>query len=395
MKYDIAVIGAGPAGLMAAQAAGVSGKRVCVLERNREAGRKICATGNGRCNILNEKAPHAPELKKALEDLGILCAAEEDGRLYPRCREASFAARALVRADSHRADMLCGLRVTSVQKTEPGFVIESVRDENGSPCETICADRLIIACGGKAAIHMGCTGDGYRWASAWGHTVIRPIPALVGLCVQDDISSLAGTRLSCRVSMVCDGEEKGSRSGEVQFGKDYISGICVMDLSRFYRLSGGSRFSLHADCFPEYTKEQLQSLLERRLRDLGDPGSRGAVTAGGEPSRSEKYISPLEGLVPAKLCAYAEGRASAEGVSLWELMKDLSFTVCGTRGWKEAQVTSGGVSLSEICGDTFESRMVPGLYFAGEILDYDGPCGGYNLSNAWRTAVKCAGALCD
>ena len=385
-EYDVLIIGAGASGLAAAAAALEKGAKVAVLERNDEPARKIRATGNGRCNYSNVDAPKSAEVVGRLRQLAGIEPAVEEGRIYPRSFEASTVAEALAAACSG-ADLILNARAVSAQKDGDVF---TVKTEDG---RVFVSRALILACGGKAGIQYGCTGDGYKLAESFGHSVEKPIPALDAMVCPEDLEALHGVRAQARASLNmesgigCGSEfcsiyaSKGpegrseyqppafpvSEQGEVQFTRNGISGIPVMDLSRYLRLMPGTVYTLSLDFFPELSDEELDRLLDERERRFG---------------------SGLKGLLPEKLAEYIE----EPGKGRWA--KDLCFIITGTRGWKNAQVTCGGVPLSEVDPDSFESALCKGLYITGELLDYDGPCGGYNLNWAFRSGLaagNCAG----
>jgi len=361
--FDCLVIGSGPSGLTAAARVAAAGRSVALLERNSELSKKIYATGNGRCNFANLNAPNAKEVIDYARTIGIV-PFEEEGRLYPRNREARSVANALIAAAKNAgAELVTNFFVTSVQKNEQGFVVES---ESG---EVLTSDTLVVATGGKAGISFGCYGDGYKWAESLGIALKKPIPALTGVKPEEDIALLHGTRVNARVSLSLDGEEIGSDTGEVQFAKEYISGICVMNLSRLVRLSDERKYILHIDMYPEYTKEELIDLFKSQIGKVG---------------------CAMEGLVPEKIHDYLHTRIKKDEhnpVNMAALSKDLRFNIIGTDGWKNAQVTSGGILLEEL-DDNYQSKKVKGLFFAGEVVDYDGPCGGYNICYAIYSGLK-------
>ncbi len=381
--YDVLIIGAGASGLAAAAAALERGLKTAILERNDAPGRKIRATGNGRCNYSNVDAPKSAEVVSRLSQLAGIEPAEEEGRIYPRSFEAATVAEALADAVSG-ADLILNARAVSAEKNGGLF---TVKTEDG---RDFVSRALILACGGKAGIQYGCYGDGYKLAKAFGHSVERPIPALDAMVCAEDIEALHGVRalakatLSMESGISCGGEfcsiyaagnagadsrERPelpvSEEGEVQFTRNGISGICVMDLSRYLRLHAGTVYTLSLDLFPEKTAEELEKLLEERKRRVG---------------------TGLKGLVPEKLAEYIEEPYKGRSA------KDLRFIITGTRGWKTAQVTRGGVPLSEVGSETFESVLCKGLYITGELLDYDGPCGGFNLNWAFRTGLAAGSA---
>jgi len=364
-NYKLIVIGAGPSGLLCAYKAAKSGINTLILERNNEAAKKIYATGNGHCNYLNKNALDANLLEKELKEIGIEAVEEEDGRLYPRSKEASFVAECLISAAVNAsASLLCDCHITDVQKKDQGFMVIS---KDG---RKFCCEKLCIATGGKAGIQFGCYGEGYRWAQYLGHSLVKPVPALVAMECEENIEKLHGVRTKLKATVLKNNEEIAFDSGEVQFTKDSISGICVMNLSRYIRLEENTKYVLSLDLFPELSVDELKNILV---------------------GRSSKFDNPLKGLVPDKLAEYIAERTTDIATEC----KNLHFSVMGTKGWAQAQVSSGGVPLTEINQNTMESTIVPGLYFIGELLDYDGPCGGYNLSFAFRSALLAGNAICQ
>lgn len=393
MAYDLGIIGASAAGLAAAIAAADKNpsRSIIVLERNVIPGRKINATGNGRCNYLNSNACASsyysgsdPDAFKALvgnvfkihpvsglktwfEGIGILPAYEEDGRMYPRSFQAKSVTDALVKACERRnVEIILNYSASYVNIKDGAFQVVS---DTGVCYEF---ENLILACGGKAGIQYGCFGDGYRFAKAFGHSIVKPIPALTQLTV-DGIESLFGVRAKARIGLfeVCSGEEKllASDRGEVQFTKDSLSGICTFNVSRFLRVSPDTRYIAKLDLFEEFSVDELSALFEKRYQEFG----------------FEKDV--LSGLLPDKLVDYILDNSSCQIDGLAEYCKALPFEISGSKSFKDAQVTSGGIPLCEVNPKTLESLKTPGLYFAGEILDVDAPCGGYNLSFAFASGL--------
>ena len=362
-KTDVLIIGAGASGLAAAAAAADKGAEVCVLERNIQPAKKIYATGNGRCNYTNTNAAHSKEVLEFMKDEVGIEPAEENGRIYPSSFEASSVAEALVSAAERRgAEIITDARAVAVQKNAQRFVVKC---EDG---REFSAAKLILATGGKAGIQYGCTGDGYKLAESLGHSVVKPVPALDGLCCKESTEDIHGVRIRGDVALKgsADGiryETISKSSGEVQFTKNGISGICVMDLSRNIRYENYAKFRLELDLFPGQAEPHLASLLEERER---------------------LFKKALSWLIPEKLKDHIVKRlnGSTDPKVIASFVKALPFEITGTRGWKTAQVTSGGVPLGEVHEDSFESKLAPGLYITGELLDFDGPCGGYNLDHA-------------
>lgn len=368
-QYDVIVIGSGPAGLSCSITLARDGKSVVLLERNDKFAKKIYATGNGRCNFLNTKAENANKVLEFCSSCGIVPIEEEDGRLYPRNKEAASVANCLLAsAKAAGVFLVSDFEVVSVQKNEQGFVVKSKLGEEYS------SSSVVIATGGKAGIQFGCYGDGYKWASDFGHQVKKPIPALCGVEVEEDLGVLAGVRVSAKASIFCDNKLLAKDLGEVQFTKAAISGICVMNLARCIRKTEGTEFKLVLDMYPEYSEEELLKLFM---------------------NQKEKVGCAMEGLVPEGMHNYLHTRISKDEHSpktMAALSKNLSFTVTGTKGWKDAQVTCGGVEFKEL-DENYQSKLQNGLYFAGEILDYDGPCGGYNIGFAIASGMKVGKAI--
>ena len=406
--YDVAILGAGASGLMAAIAAAKTCPTltIAMLEKNEIPGRKLYVTGNGRCNVLNRTATSADyrsaegdaagftapalsscgpqRLRVLFEELGLDTAEEEEGRLYPRSFQAASVVSALERGASG-ADLFCGFDARAAEKMPDGLFCISAGDGR-----TVTAKRLILTSGGKAGIQYGCEGRGLKIAESLGHRTVRPIPALTGfLCAETDLlQQLAGVRArgTVRLLSVPEGDPVENAAilaedtGEIQFNKDGISGICAMNVSGRMRYREGEKFLLELDLMPEYSLEELARKLEERKETFGE------------------YF--LDALLPAKLAAglaqIAEDRnLSAEGLA--GLLKAFRLTPTASRGWKDAHTTSGGVALEGVTKETMASGLVPGLYFAGEILDVDGPCGGYSLTwafaSGWTAGENAAKSL--
>ncbi len=393
---EIVVIGGGASGLMASIAAARQGAKVTLLEKNKQTGRKLLATGNGRCNFTNrnqelshyrsrnpelaEQILHAFPMEETVsffEELGILVK-DRSGCLYPGSGQAESVAKILwLEAQRLRVKIACDTEALSVEKKENRFLIRT----KGWVYE---ADAVILACGSRTAPKTGSTGDGYRFAEALGHRIIAPLPALTGLYASEkDCERLAGVRTEAKVSLLIEGNIFMEEEGEVQFASYGLSGIPVFQLSRYVSraLEDGKTCEIRLDILPSYTQEQIEEALRKKQRHTG--------------KRTGTDI--LLGMFPEKLSRIFLERA---GISLkkkgqdWEekdyqrlsgQIKGLSFTITRCRGYEQAQVCTGGVPLTELKGITMESALVFGLYFAGELLDVDGACGGYNLQWAWTS----------
>jgi predicted Rossmann fold flavoprotein len=415
---DIIIIGAGAAGLMAAVAAktNCSFCDVLVLEKNLFAGKKIYATGNGKSNFLNRDAKPTDYfsrekgetlldllqtvfaevpvslLEEEFKRMGIVAYLEEDGRLYPRSLQAKSVVEALLEElRSKNVSMVFGATVKSCCKEDDCFKLVT---QDG---KEYFSRNVILTTGGKAGCQYGSEGDGYKLATALTHRIVKPIPALTQIVTQENMENIFGVRVKSALYLWrTQGKEKtlvAKDAGEVQFTKEGISGICTFNISRFLELEEDVSYKIVVDPFQDYTEEQLAELFTQRRQNLAD----------------RAVGSILFGLVPNKLCdeilkrtdvSRFEKVENISNVKLQELAKNckkITFTALKTKSWKDAQVTAGGVVLSEIKGDTLESKLKEGLFFAGEILDVDGPCGGFNLGWAFASgyvAGKSAAEKC-
>lgn len=394
----ILVIGGGASGLMAAVTAARQGAKVTLIEKNKQPGKKLLATGNGRCNFTNRRQElscyHSGEPERVrevlrafpaeaavafFEELGILVK-DRNGYLYPNSGQASSMVEVLKLEVQRLSRLIKEAYHTEVLAVEKQKGLFKAHTEGW----TYEGDALILACGSEAGPKTGSTGDGYRFAKSLGHQVIRPLPALTGLYVSEsDRGTLAGVRTEAKVTLLVDGQVCAEEEGEVQFASYGLSGIPVFQVSRHVSRAREEGRDCEAvlDVCPEYSAEELEEILLKR----------GAVTG------ERRGTDVLLGMFPEKLSQVLLTRA---GISLkkprreWkkeecrklaEQIKQLSFHVFGCRGYEQAQVCTGGVPLSELKGISMESAIVPGLYFAGELLDVDGACGGYNLQWAWSS----------
>ena len=412
--YDVAIIGGGASGLAAAiELKSLSPElSVVIIEKNDSLGRKIRATGNGRCNITNKNANGYIEIMKWFMRIGLMTRSCESDLVYPYSESAADVVDLLTEGDgpggyfftkgdgpesgcskNSPVDTWCNSSVTGITFDDT-FEITVIRESNrgdrkavsGKLQETVRADKVILATGGKAGPEFGTTGDGYKLAASFGHSIVTPIPVLTGIECEDWDKTLAGVRAKGVVSLYRD--ETGQfdesskifeESGEIQFTKTGLSGIAIFNMTRFMRYNRAEgetlgQFQVKLNLFPEGDIQEF-------LRMTG----RGSDSEFSVESRTN---NPLATVLKKELAEYV----LKQGI---ESIHALTFTPSAVKGWKDAQVTSGGVDLGEIDPDTCESRMQPGLYITGELLDYDGPCGGYNLSNAWLTGLKAARSIAN
>ena len=395
-KRKICIIGGGASGLMAAIMAAREGGEVTLLEHNEKTGRKLLATGNGRCNLTNiHQEPScyhslsgtlAWEILQgfSLQDtirffsqIGVYTKNKE-GYLYPASMQASSVQELLeMEARYRKVKIKCREHVKEIRKEEQGF---QVLTETWS----YPADKVILAAGSRASSIQGADGSGYELAKALGHKIIPTLPALVPLKGKGNwFSKWAGVRTEGRVSLMAEGQIFDQAQGEIQLTDYGVSGIPVFQVSgRAVRLIGeGVKVTLLLDFLPDFDEAGLTAFLKTRQDQC--------------PYKSVKQL--LLGLLPQKLAEVL----MMENPDIFQLahkIKEFPVEIRGSKSYDQAQVCSGGVPLEEVEPKTMESRKVPGLYLAGEILDADGICGGYNLQWAWTTGVlagkssACAGS---
>ena len=405
-NFDVIIIGGGAAGLTAALSASRGGKRAAVLEAAPWIGRKILASGNGRCNLCNVGAPRyyggrafAEKVlaRKGVKDvlsffrgIGLYVLEEAGGRVYPVTGQAASVLDAL-RGAAERAGVtvVCDAPVTSLRKTENGFTLTA----NGTEYR---ARAVVAAFGGMAGGKLGHDGRPYRLLTALGHTLREPQPALTQLITEKAaVKGLSGLRMPARLTLTVDGVPKAAAAGEVLFADYGISGVCAMQLSRDAGelCRRGQRPVLYLDFSPAMG-------LTPRVYDRVAPEPVGCNTEKVLVCLRERaHILPKEalltGLLPRLLAEKVKGLPLPETA---RLLAAYPAPVTGVRGFESAQVTAGGIACREFDETTLMSRLVPGLYAAGELMDVDGDCGGYNLLFAFASgliagenAAKCRG----
>lgn len=402
---EIIVIGGGASGIAAALSAAKAdpSAHVTLLEGLDRVGKKILATGNGRCNLTNEHispehyhSGNPGELAKRLEampvertldffrSLGLFCAAEEMGRVYPYSRQASMVLDVLLLAlERSHVNVVCGSKVTALHRAGREF---QVKTDSG---KVYRAGAVVLTTGGKAAPKQGSDGSGYALAQHLGHHVTPLFPCLVALkCFDPVLKGLKGIRAQGKATLLDRGRPVAWEAGELQFTDYGLSGIPAFQLS--CHLGAKSKhWEVSVDLLPDWTSEELLRHIRDRIKQY--------------PSETLERF--LLGLVHKKLLYSVMKAAAVEPLSrqakslsprdverLAACLKDWRFQVTGTLDWNSAQVTGGGVPLDEIDG-TFQSKRCGGLYLAGEILDVVGDCGGFNLHWAWCSGMAAGAAV--
>ncbi|MBR5389807.1 MAG: aminoacetone oxidase family FAD-binding enzyme [Clostridia bacterium] len=396
----VLIVGGGAAGMAAAiTAAGQTPDiRVILLERLDRVGKKLLATGNGRCNLTNLNAGTAhyhsavpgeaeailrgmepAEALRFFEELGLRWTREDEGRIYPYCMQASMVLDVLLAALEERGiEVVCAAPVNSIRREGEKFIVEAGR--------RFAADAVILCAGGRAAPKLGSDGSGYGLAKALGHTCTPLYPALTALCCDMRASGgLKGIRAPAEVSLFAGETCLGARRGEVQFTEYGLSGIAVMDLSLLMPQGKNRPCFAELDLFPaEEEASLLRELRARRGRFAAQPLER--FLLGTVQKRLGFALMKQAGFgALSRRCGTLTDR---ELSALARLFKHWRFSVSGVQGYEQAQVAAGGVPLSEIDEKTMESKLCKGLYLAGEILDMTGDCGGYNLHWAWCSGIR-------
>lgn len=430
MIYDVAIIGASASGMACAVTAARRGLTVLLIEKNIQAGRKLRATGNGKCNIANRyydvscyrgsnqgmirRLTGHDSYEKTLHfmrSLG-LAVVEKNGYYYPASLQATAVIQALHRAMEHGGVTYgFGRLVTDICYDEGKYVVSAMlsreyekeasraakraRRSGGEPEAALVrpsqdsfryeARNVVLATGGYAGSQYGCMGEGYALAESFGHHVLTPLPALVPLTSDESFcKALSGVRVSAEVAILIDSHEIYKTKGEVQFTEYGASGICVFGVSRF----AAKALKLHMtpvlcmDLMPRLAEEELLAEMHRLF----------GATA---------YLSvmdSLSSLIPEKLAGVVLSRSGIDGMlkadrlrfeelkRLVRQIKCFDMHISGCKDYDMAQVTAGGVDLSEIT-ESFESRLQKSLYLVGELLDVDGTCGGYNLTFAFLSGI--------
>lgn len=436
MERRVAVIGAGAAGLMAGIVAASLGCRVTMFEKSERVGRKILRTGNGKCNLSNRKMDVSefyslcPELVQgvlkrfSVQDtveffggIGVLLR-DKNGYLYPYSEHAPVILDVLrYQVCELGISLVCNYEIINVEKRNDGlFTINGnyVRQKDSMEKDlkqgkefNDVFDKVIVACGSIASVKRGEGMSGYRIAESLGHRIVPLVPGLCKLrCREAFLKALAGVRCQAELTLYVNGAVVESEVGELQFTADCISGISVFQLSRTaaYALEDGKDVLVSVDFFPEMEDEEYKEFCRKRMESCGL--GLGDIFIPDRYGYGEKTIEEfLTGMTHKKINQvlirkynlHYEDKINKIGAEkIWRLLMELRrflFHVNESGGFENAQVCAGGVDLSGL-SENLESLMVPGLYFAGEILDVDGRCGGYNLQWAWSSAyVAASGAV--
>lgn len=387
----VSIIGGGASGMAAAIAAAENpGVQVKLFERQTRVGKKLMATGNGRCNLSNcnlelshyhgeDPAFPAQALTQVDQwatrawffDLGLLVTAEENGKIYPFSDHANSVVDVLrLGLEKENIAVHTGFEVQKLRKEGTGFVIN----------DTEYCDRVIIACGGLAGTKLGGSMSGYKLLGRFGHRSTRLRPSLVQIkCAWPAVTALKGVRCKCNVRIFRDGACFAHSGGELQFTDYGLSGPVIFEISRDV-CQGPGEWIARLDFLPRMLPDDLHKELCRR-RDRNIPMEE--LFTGLLHNRLGRVLTKAAGVA-----GVASGELTAQMIEdLVEAVKAFEIVLTEPMGMDNAQVTAGGVYTRDFDPQTMESRLVPGLYACGEVLDVDGDCGGYNLQWAWSSGI--------
>ena len=409
MTYDVMIIGGGAAGLTAAVFLTRQQPtcRVLVLEKNPRVGKKLMATGNGTCNLTNIHADAtryhgAPALAaRALEALtvpqtldffttiGVDCVTRPDGKVYPASEQAGAVLDALrLTAEAQGVTLLCEKKADTLQKTKHGWLVSAAGENYEAPY-------VLVTVGGAAAPALGGTADGYRLLTDHGCRKTPLFPSIVQLRTATDfVRAVKGIRVDAALRLCLDGRPVATQTGEVLFTDYGLSGPAVMVASRpaadWERQKRG-QMTAHLDLLPHWQLTDLTARVAERSRLPGRTLE--DLLTGLVHKRVGQTVLRVAGVLP--LTRLAASLTDSEAARIAATLKDWTLPVTGTQGFGGAQVTAGGIAADEVDPATLEVRRLPGVYAAGEVLDVDGDCGGFNLQFAWSSAYVAAMAIAE
>jgi predicted Rossmann fold flavoprotein len=400
-KFDLIVVGAGPSGLVAAGRAAEKGANVLVLEKMRQEGRKLLITGKGRCNITNDAPinefithvyPNGRFLRNAfyqyfsndilelLQRYGVDTVLERGGRYFPASNKSADVLQALLRwLDELKVQIRCGYRVEKLIIEDAAIIGLQANSEK------FMADRVILATGGYSYPATGSNGDGHELAKRAGHTIEKVRPSLVPIETSGKIAQeMQGLNLKNVKAVVWVNDKKVAEDfGEMLFTHFGLSGPIILTLSRIVveELQKKNKVEISIDLKPALDEQKLDN---RLLRDLNEHGKKrlGNIFRSWLPASMGPVFLDILGMDPDKECHQV---SSKERKQIRHLLKNMRFQISGHRSFKEAIITAGGISTKEISSKTMESKLVKGLFFAGEMIDVDAETGGYNLQIAYST----------
>lgn len=395
MTTEIAVIGGGASGLIAAITARKAGKKVTILERKERILKKVLVTGNGRCNLTNARASISNYFGKNIllienilnnftpqnvmdffYELGVICNEEERGKVYPLSGQASSVVDAL----RFEAEKL-GIKIETefyVRKIEKdGFKFKIFSEDK----RKIEANRVILSTGGQSYPELGSNGSGFQLAKDFGHSITKLSPAIVQLKTEKyQVKGLQGIKADTSVTAYGDNKKICTYNGELLFTDYGISGNVVFNISFVMPLYKNVEFEI--DFMKKFDYNELYELLRKRKKIMAHLTMENYFN-GMINKKLGQFLSKMSGI--EKLSKPVKNLNDNEIRKLCTSLKKYRINILETTGFKNAQVTAGGISLDEVNTDTLESKIIKGLYFSGEVLDVYGECGGFNLQWAWAS----------
>ena len=398
------IIGAGAAGLVAAIGCAKVGLDVLLLEQNSKVGKKILVSGNGKCNIDNKyisdnrfHGQNPDFIKEVLKDhdfnvvekfftsIGLELIEGKEGKMFPMSLQASSVVELLeYEAKRSGVEIRCECCVTSIEKKDDTFIVETSQGNKTS-------HKLLLASGSPAAPQLGGSNSGYAFATKMGHSLIPRHPSLVQLCSEENwVKACAGVKVAGIAQLYANGEYITEKRGDLLFTNYGISGLAILDLSREVstRLANYDYCELSLDLIPELSKEKITNLLLNRIKKEGTK----PINLWLQGVLNKKLIHII--LEQSKCKVKTENELNRKEIGkLVYAIKNLKLSINDTKGFKGAEVATGGVDTREVDPQTMESKLVSNLYFAGEILDVDGERGGFNFHFAWVSGLRLAEAL--
>jgi len=399
MKNTLLIIGAGASGLIASIIASRLGSKVTLLEQNTKIGKKILVSGNGQCNIDNSHLSLArfhgentafieevlegytiKDIKKFFHSIGLELIEGKEAKLFPLSLQASSVVELLeYEAKALGVQIFCEQEVTNIQKSKQGFEVKSTE-------KVFTAEKLLLSTGSPASPQLGGSNVGYALAQSLGHTLITPHPALVQLCSDEAwVKDASGVKIAGTATFYANGEYISEKKGDLLFSNYGISGLAILDLSRevSLALADYAYCELSLDLMPQMSKEQLTSLLLKRIT----PQSQKPLRLWLQGVIHKKLIHEI--IKQSKSKIKEEKALNRKEINrLVHTIKNLKLSISDTKGFKSAEVATGGIDTKEVNPQTMQSKKIKNLYFAGEILDGDGDRGGFNFHFAWVSGMR-------
>jgi predicted Rossmann fold flavoprotein len=403
LHHDLLIIGGGASGLAAAVTAHDLGLDVCILEGSDRVGKKILVTGNGRCNIANSDVSFSryhsnnsgfsdsvlgsftvSDTVDFFSSLGLPLITLEEGKMFPMSLQASSVLDILRFAIEERSiPVYLSSKVSSIKKNNKGFLVNTASG-------VFSGNKIILASGGKSAPKTGSDGSGFQLAETLGHKIIKPFPALVQLKLDyNHLKALAGVKVNGFAEIFINKTSRRKEFGEILFTDYGISGPPVLQISRLASegVSSSNSVTLSIDIMHQYDMTELKDFFENHWGTFSYRSIQDSLTG-----ILHKKLIPtlLKQAGISNIHILCSDLTWKDKSNILSLLKNWEFIVSGTNSFSDSQVTAGGIDTSDVNASTLESQIIPGLFFAGEVLDVDGDCGGFNLQWAWSSGVVAA-----